>query len=372
MAFAIEVCRRSNMKEDVLHFWFARRAEGARKARLLGCVENDYSMETMTNPQCDPVMLIGEFMISMDKQGVKEYRIREAKLAVLELFEFVQRDKFAGLVASCTSGFLKMVSVTVSSKVRRAARYHDIWPLSVQLQHIQRGAPAERLDRTKLMGRAAALMMIFIPCRPVPMIRMDWSRMRWIEAGNVLVVPTKEKMDKGRGYTELVIRRIESEALCPLCHALLLKQRAEALGTNDSLFCSEDGKPYATLTQPSRLLKQLLDDVGIDRKYPAYSIRHALITALFDAGLNESQVNDYTGLSHNAHTAATSYFHLNSKRVGHAIAAESLSPAAVAGAESVVETDNTEHQAEEMEEYGESDLDVLGVRANARPVSSSL
>jgi hypothetical protein len=100
-------------------------------------------------------------------------------------------------------------------------------------------------------------------------------------------------------------------------------------------------------------------------------IHHALITALFDAGLNESQVNAYTGHSHNAHTAATSYFYLNTKWVGHAIAAESLSPAAVASADAVVEVDNAERQAEEMEEYGESDLDVLGVRANARPVSSS-
>jgi hypothetical protein len=71
-------------------------------------------------------MLIGEFMISMDRQGVKEYRFREAKLAVLEVFEFVQRDKFADLVASCTSGFLKMVSATESSKVHRAVWYHDI------------------------------------------------------------------------------------------------------------------------------------------------------------------------------------------------------------------------------------------------------
>jgi hypothetical protein len=128
MAFTIEVCRRSNMKEHVLYFWFARRQEGARKARLHGWrlwythyVENDYSVETMTSLQCDLVMLIRGFMISMGRQGVKDYRIREAKLAVLELFEFVQRDKFEDLVAICASGFLKMVSVTVSSKVHRAA-----------------------------------------------------------------------------------------------------------------------------------------------------------------------------------------------------------------------------------------------------------
>jgi site-specific recombinase XerD len=115
--------------------------------------------------------------------------------------------------------------------------------------------------------------------------------MRWIEAGRVLFVPAKEKMDRGRGYTELVLRKIEIEALCPLRHALLLKRRAEGLGTDDSLFCSDDGKSYAQSAQLSRLLKQLLVDAGIDRKYPAYSIRHALITALFDAGLNESDVN---------------------------------------------------------------------------------
>jgi hypothetical protein len=43
---------------------------------------------------------------------------------------------------------------------------------------------------------------------------------------------------------------------------------------------------------------------------------------------------------------------------------------AVTGADPVVERDNTGRQAEEMEEYGESDLDVLGVRDSARPVSS--
>jgi hypothetical protein len=152
-------------------------------------------------------------MISMDRQCVKDYRIREAKLAVLELFEFVQRGNVGDLVASCASGFLKMVSVTVSSKVSRAARYHDIWPLGVLLKHIQNSAPAEQLDSTKLMARTAVLMMIFILCRPVAMIRMDWSRMRWIEAGRVFLVPAKEKMDKGRGYTELMLRKIEIGAL---------------------------------------------------------------------------------------------------------------------------------------------------------------
>jgi hypothetical protein len=75
----------------------------------------------------------------------------------------------------------------------------------------------------KLIGRTTALLMISIPCRPISMIKLDWSRIRWVEAGRVLAVPVKEKMDRGRGYTEFLIRRIEIEVLCPLRHALLLK-----------------------------------------------------------------------------------------------------------------------------------------------------
>jgi site-specific recombinase XerD len=56
----------------------------------------------------------------------------------------------------------------------------------------------------------------------------------------------------------------------------------------------------------SRLLRQLMTAAGIPKHYVAYSIRHALITALFEAGLDEKEVNAYnTGHSHTAHTAQT-------------------------------------------------------------------
>jgi site-specific recombinase XerD len=66
----------------------------------------------------------------------------------------------------------------------------------------------------------------------------------------------------------------------------------------------------ATCRRPEH---QLVIDAETDHKYPAYSIRHAQITALFDVGPNESQVNVYMGHSQIAHMIATSYFLLNSK-----------------------------------------------------------
>jgi hypothetical protein len=55
--------------------------------------ENDYTVDTMIDPKCGPtMMMMYEFMIDMDRQGVKDFRIWEARLAVFELFKFVQSE----------------------------------------------------------------------------------------------------------------------------------------------------------------------------------------------------------------------------------------------------------------------------------------
>jgi hypothetical protein len=192
MAFAIEVCRRAGMKEHGLYFWFRKRGEGSRRARLHGrrlwhtsCIENDYTVDTTIDPKCDPTMMIYEFMIDKDRQGVKNYRIREARLAVFELFEFVQSEKFPRMVASLTHGILRQASASLSAKVNRAPRYHDIWPLGLLLRFMQNDTPAELLSGSELMARTAALFMIFVPCRPGAMIRIDCARARWAEPERV-------------------------------------------------------------------------------------------------------------------------------------------------------------------------------------------
>jgi hypothetical protein len=80
------------------------------------------------------------------------------------------------MVASLTHGILKQASVSLSAKVSRAPRYHDIWPLGLLLRFMQNDTPAEQLGGSELMRRTAALFMISIPCRPIAMIRMDCAR----------------------------------------------------------------------------------------------------------------------------------------------------------------------------------------------------
>jgi hypothetical protein len=358
MAFAIEACRRAEIEEAALDFWFGRKPKDARRARLHGwrlwytyCVENDISVDDMISVK-NPAIMVGTFCIALDMVGVKDYCIGEARLAVVDLFEFLQPLMYSSLLHS---GFVKSIMTSISTKIKRAPKYLDMWPLGKLLRYIQSGPAAEDLCWSDLMPRAAAVFVIFIPCRPIVMIRMDGTKESWRAERKALVVGTREKTDKGRGYTELVLRALPQKNLCPLSLYCLLKSRAAQLGARGALFCSADGKSYLTSAPLSRLLKNLLKLAGIDPQYPAYSIRHALITALIDGDLKEHEVNAYTGHSNNAHTAFTSYFHLNTKWIGRALACEQPSERARREALPFISKDNEVFQREEMSEYGEED-----------------
>jgi integrase len=135
-----------------------------------------------------------------------------------------------------------------------------------------------------------------------------------------IIVPAQEKTDLGRGVTELVFREADERALSAAYYYSLGVKRAHALGCDTALFCSDRGDPYISADVIGKSLVELLNDMGIDG-YTGYSFRHALIQALFDAGLDEKQVNAYTGHSNASHTAITWYYHLDKHWAGQKIRA---------------------------------------------------
>jgi hypothetical protein len=188
--------------------------------------------------------------------------------------------------------------------------------------------------------------MIFIPCRPVGAWRIDPRLERWAQDGSSVELLAKEKTNYGKGCTALLIRRGSVSNLCPLTAYCVLKKRAATKGLVGTLWSSKSGTPYKQAAALSRLLKELLKTAEIPCVYTAYSIRHALITELFNRGLKEQEVNAYTGHSNNAHTALTNYFHLEENWIGR-------SPMDAAGevqlsdqAAQLIEVDNQRFQSE--------------------------
>jgi hypothetical protein len=210
------------------------------------------------------------------------------------------------------------------------------------------------------MARSAALFMIFIPCRPVGAWRIDPRLEKWAEDGSSVELLAKEKTNFGKGSTALLIRKGTIPNLCPLVAYRVLRRKAIAKGLVGTLWGSKSGTPYKQAAALSRLLKDLLKAAGIPLMYTAYSIRHALITALFNMGLKEQEVNAYTGHSNNAHTALTNYFHLDENWVGRSLVGVAAEVQVSDQAAQFIEQDNQQlqgelHEGEEANPEGAED-----------------
>ena len=117
------------MTEDVLQAWFCWKTASARKARLHGwrlwhtyAIENDITIDHILSCK-NPGLLGVDFVVSLDRQGVKDYRIKEAKLAVQEMLEPLRPDD---IYAMRNNAQLNSILMSISSKVNRASRYHEI------------------------------------------------------------------------------------------------------------------------------------------------------------------------------------------------------------------------------------------------------
>jgi hypothetical protein len=357
MAFVVEVFRLHSVKEAFLVWWFNKFSDSARRKRLHGwrmwhdyCVENKYEPTDMSKLP-NPAIVVADFVASLEMVDTQIYLIKEAVTAVKSLMEVAEPKNLTLLK---DSQILEEALRAASTGVKGTSKYRTIWRLQILLDYMRSGPPHDQLSWQRLMARAAALFMIFIPCRPVGAWRLRPSTERWASDGKSVEIQAKEKMDHGKGTSALLLREGPVANLCPLRVYLALREQAAKRGLSDTLWGTEKGVPYKQASSISRLLKILLQEAGIPSNYTAYSIRHALITALFDMGLSEPQVNAYTGHSNNAHTALTHYFHLDGRWVGEdlAVPKEMPIPAAAVG---VINSDNLLLQSELHE--GEEDTE---------------
>jgi hypothetical protein len=253
----------------------------------------------------NPAVLMADFIRTMTMKGVSEHMKAEAKPAVAELFSMPRND-----ANFKDNEFLRNVSRSLASRVKKPSKYRDIWDLNIFLDYIRNGPVSAKLCWNDLMARAAALSMVFIPLRPVGVWRIDPSTEKQSEGVDSIEVFTREKMDDLKGGSMVVIRALKDDKLCPLKIYRLLKKGAAKKGQTRCLWCSVSGKPFKSQDRICKLLKDLLLNTNIPSRFTAYSIRHAMITACCKFK-PENQVNAYTGHSFNAHTVLQNYNHLD-------------------------------------------------------------
>jgi hypothetical protein len=183
------------MKGDHLKWLFESKPVSTRRQRhgwrpwQAHCVESAIEPEGMRR-FATPGMEVAYFIMAMSQMGTPYYLAKEALTAVKDLLEVVAPW---ALTLLRESFLVRQAVLTAVTGVVRGAKYRDIWDLRVVLEYIRKGPPSEELPRKELMGRAAFLMMVLLPCRPGGMWRMDVSGEKWVEDGNSVEVPTREK-----------------------------------------------------------------------------------------------------------------------------------------------------------------------------------
>jgi hypothetical protein len=312
------ICALATMHQSTMHKWFLSAKESFRTSRLRGwhawvrfCGDAGVTLENMRHDE-SPQLLYAEFLEWSDnpENKITEHIRKDAAPAIQELFDLLRPDAKLREAA-----YIRTLRRNVSAVIKAAPKNATIWPFAVFAQYARDCPNPETQPWADFMGLSAAVLMSFLPCREIALIRMNPSkaRVRWSDGS--LIVPTQEKTDVGKGVTEMVVRREPEDRLSPRSFYDILVRRAYRLHVYNALFCSERGEVYKRSDVIGKALVRLLHRMGIFG-FTGYSFRHSLIQALFDSGLDEKTVNAFTGHSNNAHTAVTFYYHLNKMWAG--------------------------------------------------------
>jgi hypothetical protein len=249
----------------------------------------------------------------MEENDVKEHIRKDATPALQHLLEL------AGTAQQVLPSVVRNLRRNTTTYVHRAGPEQGIWEWTLFPQYVRECPDPRTMPWKLLRGLSAAVLITSLPCRPKALINIKRSSARLSTDGTSVIVRSREKTDFGRGQTELVFYEAPEWRLSPKFYWDLLNGRAESLHAGDALYCSEDGVPYTSSDTICKAMTSLLQDEMHVKDWTAYSFRTSSISRMFRSGLNERQVNAFTGHSNNAHTALNFYYKLNKKTIGAAL-----------------------------------------------------
>jgi integrase len=321
MKFVVTVCWNAHLPQTQMHSWFLKSSKNLRGSRLRGwllwawfCDAKQITPELMKTHE-RPDFLYADFLQWMEDTNVAQHLRKDAMPAVQDLFDVARRD-----ARLSDSTFVRTTRRNTNAQVKTAPKDTEIWDLRIFTQYARDCPDPTKQPWPHLRGLIAAIFMVFVPCRPCAMVRLDTANAKVREKDGAYIVPAQEKTDFGRGVTELIFRHTSEQRLSAGYYYDIAEARALGLGVEDALFCSDKGEKYTQPDVIGKSLVELLHRMGVFG-YTGYSFRHAMIQALFDAGLDEKQVNAYTGHSNNSHTALNYYYHLDKAWAGQKLRA---------------------------------------------------
>jgi site-specific recombinase XerD len=266
----------------------------------------------------DPIKLITQFIIFLQKQKLQHYAIIKAKCALTTVFE--------DILGKTNLGKNKLISAMLIPEqlhFSKKRKYTEIWDISLVLDYFRKQQINSNLSDFDIMVKAAILILVFTACRPAEVVSIlptDFSHHSGSEGGTLLL-PTVVKQHKHE-ITNLQIQSLADTQICPVKSTLEWLKRRDALLPRPSTFLvTRSGRPMINAQLLANAIRPVLAAANIPTSYGSYSIKHATISALFRLGFSPTEINIFTGHSELANTAATFYLKSTGKWPGYGIAA---------------------------------------------------
>jgi integrase len=165
-----------------------------------------------------------------------------------------------------------------------------MWDLDQLLSWMQQNwAENGVLSDDNLMTKAMMLVMIFCACRLAELARM--ARPGPPAGGAQSIVLRAITKQKQTAVQEFVMRQATLEAICPVAALQTWLERSK--GTQSTLlFHQSGGAPMTTPMICHRFLRTYAA-AGILGHYTAYSLKHAVVTKLYNLGATDEEVCAY-------------------------------------------------------------------------------
>jgi hypothetical protein len=193
---------------------------------------------------------------------------------------------------------------------KKSRRYRTMWDIRTLLDHIRGNYGVNKtLSRASLLKKTLAVTMIFSACRLSELSRMTVDPNAVTTLRLRVNVRVKTALDSEDSIT---FYPVEETAICP--HAAL-SEWIGLSGAHQTLFAQPETHKPMSATAIAAVLRELMTEAKISDEYGPYSIKHAVVTYLFDQGAGESQINEF-GRWSMASRVASAYYRVATPRRG--------------------------------------------------------
>jgi site-specific recombinase XerD len=186
---------------------------------------------------------------------------------------------------------------------KRARKYSTMWDIQVLLRYVGDSLPDnECLSTSDLLKKALLLTMVYSASRITELTKLTIDPAEARDTVIRLNTNTKTRLEELRWIT---IYPVKDKTICPHAAVWELLQRRPKPATH--LFVDPVTQHPLTVGAVSAILRTLMSKAGVDKCYAPYSIKHAVITYLFNLHVDEALINEFGRWSFSSRVAYAHY-----------------------------------------------------------------